>query len=62
MSTYSDLKLLSIDEVVSDTGLSRSTIYRLIGDGTFPKPKKISVRRVAWKKGDVANWRSRLES
>lgn len=62
MSTSRDLRLLEIEEVISVTRLSRSTIYRLMRDGAFPKPKRISVRRVAWKEGDVIDWRARLES
>lgn len=62
MSTSGDLRLLNLKQVISVTGLSRSTIYRLIGNSSFPKSKKISGRRVAWKERDVANWLSSLES
>ena len=37
----------------------RSTIYRLVGSGLFPKPVRLSLGRVAWRKCDVADWLSR---
>lgn len=40
--------LLDIDEVARVTSLSKPTIWRMVKNGGFPKPKRISARRVAW--------------
>ncbi|RYG92283.1 AlpA family transcriptional regulator [Loktanella sp. IMCC34160] len=38
------------------TGLSRSSIYAAMKDGTFPKPVQIGKRAVAWSEADIAEW------
>ena len=52
MSTDSDV-LLTRREVERRTGLSRSTIYRKMSDGTFPVPLKVSERAVRWRDSDI---------
>ena len=52
MSTDQDV-LLTRREVERRTGLSRSTIYRKMRDGTFPVPLKISERAVRWRERDI---------
>ncbi|UZE97907.1 helix-turn-helix transcriptional regulator [Alkalimarinus alittae] len=49
-------QLLKIPQVTKITGLSRSTIYRLIKDGEFPGPIRITRRRVAWRQDDIQSW------
>ena len=48
--------LLDRKKVQSKTTLSRSSIYDLIAKGEFPKPVKISGRRVAWLESSVDAW------
>ncbi len=55
-------KLLRIDEVMSVTGLSQSTIYRLEQAGQFPQRLKLSERAVAWREEDVRNWMESREN
>jgi prophage regulatory protein len=38
------------------TGLSRTTIHRLIKAGDFPAPKSLGVRAVGWKASAVKDW------
>lgn len=38
------------------TGLSRSTIYRLIQEGKFPAPIKIGERASGWKQSTIEAW------
>ena len=52
MSTDQDV-LLTRPEVERRTGLSRSTIYRKMRDGTFPVPLKASDRAVRWRESDI---------
>ena len=47
---------LRLDKVLEVTGLSRSTLYRKVGDGTFPPQVKLSDRCIGWRSSDVQNW------
>ena len=45
-----------LPKMIAATGLSRSTIYEQIANGTFPKPVKIGKRAVGWLNSDLAAW------
>ena len=49
-------KILRLDNVKSKTGLSRSTIYRLIDEGHFPHQINLGLRAVGWLESEVDNW------
>ena len=55
-------QLISIQDVIKCTGLSRATIYRMIDeksehyDPTFPKKVQLSQVRIAWVASEVAEW------
>ena len=49
-------RLLRIKDVVQITGLSRSSIYKFIEEGKFPKQIYLSQRTVAWSKADIDEW------
>ncbi|EOV2330717.1 AlpA family phage regulatory protein [Pseudomonas aeruginosa] len=40
------MKVLRLDAVVQVTGLARSTIYKLVGEGEFPRPVPLTGRSV----------------
>lgn len=48
--------ILRIHDVVAVTRLSRSTIYRLIQAGQFPKPIKLTERASGWQYEAVEQW------
>ncbi len=48
--------ILRLPIVIEKTGLSRSTIYRYLGDGNFPSPIKIGYRAVGWRANDIDLW------
>lgn len=50
--------ILRRPEVERLTGLSRSTIYRMMADGEFPKPVKLTRKSVGWPKNAVLDWLS----
>lgn len=56
MSESTSCRLLRIQSVISQTGLSRSTIDRRIAAGLFPKPVQLGVRSVAWRAAEVDAW------
>jgi Predicted transcriptional regulator len=43
-------------EVERLVGLSRSSLYRLIERGEFPRPLTISSRAVRWRADEIATW------
>lgn len=43
-------------EVEHRTGLSRSSIYLGIAEGTFPPPVKLGVRAVGWVDAEISAW------
>ena len=49
-------RIIRLRTVLSRTGLSRSTIYRKIAEGTFPPQIKISVNGSGWHESDVNRW------
>lgn len=38
------------------TGLSRSTIYKLMAQGDFPRPVKLTEKAVAWPETAIRKW------
>ena len=57
------MKFIRRDKVQRITGLSRSSIYAMVADGTFPKQIKIGRRAVAWVEADIDDWMlSRVKS
>jgi prophage regulatory protein len=55
LSTQQFLRFAVVKEL---TGLSRSTVERLIKSGDFPAPKRIGLRAVAWLASDLARWQA----
>ena len=49
-------RIIRLRTVLSRTGLSRSTIYRKIADGTFPAQLKISTSGAGWHESDINRW------
>lgn len=49
-------QLLRLPAVVALTGLSRSTIYRLIDADEFPSGIKLTKNTTAWAANEVASW------
>jgi len=49
-------KLLRLPQVKETTGLSKSTIYASISEGTFPKQIPLGPRLVVWVESDIQNW------
>ena len=49
-------RLIRLPEVVHRVGLGRSTIYRWMAAGRFPKPVQLGGYAVAWAEGEVEQW------
>jgi len=48
--------LLRVDAVCTITGLSVPTIYRMMSQGGFPRPLKITSHARAWRLSDINAW------
>ncbi len=53
LSQYQFIRLPQVKEL---TCLSKSSIYRLIEEGDFPKQHSLGVRSVGWVKSQVEDW------
>lgn len=49
-------RIIRLRTVLSRTGLSRTTLYRKIAEGTFPRQVKISVHGAGWHESAVNRW------
>ena len=49
-------KIIRLKTVLDRTGLSRSTMYRKIAEGTFPCQVKISIHGAGWRESAVNRW------
>ncbi len=49
-------RILRRREVEALTGLSRSTIYAQMAEGTFPKPVRLGKRAVGWTDSTIEEW------
>jgi prophage regulatory protein len=49
-------RIIRLKTVLARTGLSRSTIYRKIAEGTFPAQLKISTNGTGWHESDIDRW------
>jgi len=49
-------RIIRLKTVLARTGLSRSTIYRKIAEGTFPARLKISTNGTGWHESDINRW------
>lgn len=49
-------RIIRLKTVLDRTGLSRATLYRKIGDGTFPRQVRISIHGAGWHESSVDRW------
>jgi prophage regulatory protein len=50
------MRIIRLKEVIDCTGLGRSTIYKYIAKGTFPKWVSLGDRCVGWVESEVHDW------
>lgn len=49
-------RILRLEDVKTRTGLSRSTIYLNVSQGTFPKHISLGTRCVGWLESEIDAW------
>jgi len=48
--------ILRLPTVIARTGLSRSTIYLRVSEGSFPAPVSLGDRAVGWIEAEIQDW------
>ena len=49
-------RILRLKMVLDRTGLSRSTLYRKVNEGSFPRQIAISARCAGWRESQINEW------
>lgn len=50
------MRFLRLSEVQERVGLGRTSIYKMMGEGNFPKPVNTLGRNVAWLDSEIDEW------
>jgi prophage regulatory protein len=50
------IRTMRLPEVLIKTGLSRTHVYRLIQNASFPAPHKLSERVSVWNEAEIDAW------
>lgn len=50
------MKLIKIQDVCELTSLARSTVYKFIAEGRFPKQVNLGANCVAWVEREIHQW------
>lgn len=56
LTSTQPIRLTRLPGVMNRVGLSRSSIYQRIADGTFPEPVSLGSRAVAWIEAEIEEW------
>ena len=56
MTTNHSERIIRIKAVLAQTGLNRTSLYRKIQVGTFPRQIALSQRCVGWRQSSVSEW------
>lgn len=56
------MQVIRLSSVIEATGLGRSSIYKYISEGKFPKPISLGDRAVGWVSTEIDQWiRDKIE-
>ena len=55
-------RILRLPQIRELTGLSRSSIYLRIAEGTFPKQVSLGGRAIGWRESEIQKWLESLTS
>lgn len=54
------ITIIKLPRVIELTTLSKSSIYKLVKAGKFPKPVQLGERATGWRVSDVEAWLNNL--
>lgn len=49
-------RILRLPEVLERTGLGRTSVYKLMGSGEFPRPRKLTSSANGWLESEIQDW------
>lgn len=49
-------RIIRLKTVLQRSGLSRSTVYRKMAEGTFPRQIKLGICGTGWKESELNRW------
>ena len=55
-TTTDDLQLLTVGQVCRLASVTRSTLYRLMSAGTFPRPLYVTSKTPRWRRATIRRW------
>lgn len=61
-TSLSNKHVISTDEVLERTALSKSMLYRLLRQDKFPLPTPMSKRSIGWFEDEIENWLQRSKA
>lgn len=47
------IRLIRIQEMMDKVGIAKSTVWYMVKEGKFPKPKKLSPRVTVWVEAEI---------
>lgn len=50
------MRVLKLKDVLSKTGLGKTSLYALIKQSQFPKPISLGLRAVGWLESEIEAW------
>lgn len=50
------MRIMRLEEVMSVTGFRRSSVYKYMAIGAFPKPVSLSDKAVGWVSTEIDDW------
>ena len=50
------MRVLKLKDVLSITGLGKTSLYKLINLSEFPKPISLGLRAVGWLESEIEAW------
>jgi predicted DNA-binding transcriptional regulator AlpA len=58
--TTSPDRFLRLKDVLQVVPLGRSTVWKMVAEGKFPQPVKLTPRTTAWRESEVLRWMDSL--
>ena len=55
-TTFDELSILRLPQVMQLVGLGRTTIYDMMEKGIFPRSISLGTRAIGWRVGDIRRW------
>lgn len=49
-------RMLRLPAVIAMAGIGRDTIYKLVRNGEFPRPRKLTDHCTGWREDEIREW------